>query len=184
MAHLIYSLNMSLNGHCHHEDAVVDKEHHEYALELLHDSEALILGRHTYDLFAAFWPEAATRRDLPKYMQYLAMELQSIPKRVVTTRPLEFPWQNTEVLKGPDIENTRQFLSELTGNVVLFGSPALGASLADAHLINEYQLLLEPFISPQGKQAFDGAKRWQRLMLLGARRLNRDVMLLRYAPGP
>ncbi|NAW63963.1 dihydrofolate reductase family protein, partial [Photobacterium halotolerans] len=183
-AHPIFSLNMSSNGHSHNEDLVEVIEHSDYALELLHDSEALILGRHTYDLFAAFWPEAATRRDLPKYMQYLAMELQSIPKRVVTTRPLEFPWQNTEVLKGPDIENTRQFLSELTGNVVLFGSPALGASLADANLINEYQLLLEPFISPQGKPAFDGAKRWQRLMLLGARRLNRDVMLLRYAPGP
>ncbi|MDO6706958.1 dihydrofolate reductase family protein [Photobacterium sp. 1_MG-2023] len=184
MAHLIYSLNMTLNGHCHHADAVVDQEHHEYALELLHASEALILGRHTYDLFSAFWPEAATRRDLPKYMQYLAMELQSIPKRVVTTRPLEYFWQNTEILKGPDIDQTREFLSGISGNVVLFGSPALGTSLADANLINEYQFLLEPFISNQGKQVLDGVKLRQRLMLLEARRLNRDVMLLRYASEP
>ncbi|UTM60179.1 dihydrofolate reductase family protein [Photobacterium sp. CCB-ST2H9] len=182
MAHLIYSLNMSLNGYCHPEDRVADQSRYEYALEVLLSADAFLLERATYDLLTPYWPEAVTKSDLPKYMQYLALELQSIPKYVVSSQPLTYAWHNTEVICGEGIDQVSQFLNGVSGTVVLFDSPALGAALVEAALINEYHLLVMPFIGTQEKRAFEGVKTKQKLALQVAQKLSKDMALLKYTP--
>lgn len=66
MAHVIHSINTTVNGGCHHEDVVADEAHHEYALRLLARAEGMLLGRTTFDLFAGFWPAAISRTTRPQ----------------------------------------------------------------------------------------------------------------------
>ena len=152
MAHVISSINITLSGSCHHTDAVADEEHHQYALNLLASSSALLLGRITFELFESFWPEAVTRRDLPSYMSSFAAELDAKPKYVLSSRGLCTQWRNTTLLQGPELEEANRLIREVPGVIVVFGSPRLAASLAAAGLVHELHVVVQPFIPDPGER--------------------------------
>jgi len=181
MAHVIHSINTTVSGSCHHADAVVDEDHHAYALDLLKLANAVLLGRNTFDLFASFWPEAAHRRDLPSHMIDFAIELDAKAKYVLSSRGLETAWKNTELLQGPGLGEAKRLIHGARGTVVVFGSPALGASLAAAELIDEIHVVIQPFIGVESPRAFEGLSDRKKLSLLEARPFRSGAVLLRYA---
>jgi dihydrofolate reductase len=120
--------------------------------EFKHDetfsSDALLLGRVTYEGFAASWPG---RKDPEGF----ADRFNSIPKHVATRTLRKLEWNNSHLLKG-DIAAEVSKLKQQTGkDIVIHGSPGLIRSLMPHHLIDEYRLLVYPIILGHGKRLFD-----------------------------
>ena len=180
MAHVVYSINITVAGSCHHEDAVPDEEHHRYALELLASADSVLLGRNTFDLFAHFWPEALTNDSLPTYMKDFAIELELTPKYVLTNRALATKWKNTIGLQGPELTEVRELITRTAGKLVMFGSPKLGASLINAGLINELHIVVQPLVGPNKVLAFQDLGVSTRISLIEARPFESGALLLRY----
>ena len=180
MAQVIHSINLTVTGSCHHEDAIADEEHHRYALDLLASASAVLLGRNTFEIFASFWPGIVNRSDIPSYMKDLAAELEAKPKYVVSSRSLDTQWKNTRLLRGPGLAEVRHFVSTAPGNVVLFGSPSLATALAAARLIHEIHVVAQPFIGPSPVRAFQELGARTRLLFMEARPFRSGAVLLRY----
>ena len=124
-----------------------DEGQYDYKLEELHDSDALLLGRVTYEGFAAAWPERTDE-------QGFADKFNSMPKYVVSST-LENPeWNNTTVLDGDFPDSVRRLKDEVDGNIVVHGSAMLVHSLLDHDLVDELHLMIFPVVLGVGKRAF------------------------------
>ena len=180
MAHVIHSINTTVGGSCHHEDAMADEEHHGYALDLLLGASAVLLGRNTFDLFASFWPTTADRPDFPSYMVAFATELNAKPKYVVSSRGVDVRWQNAKLLHGPGLDEVRALVAGTSGTIVVFGSPGLGTSLIAQGLVHEIHVVIQPFIGAATARAFEPLDNRKKLALIDARPFRSGAMLLRY----
>lgn len=185
MAYVVHSINATANGLCHHMDSIIDDAHHQYAIELTLSADALILGRNTFDLFMDFWPAAINTSDLPANTVALANAFNSIPKLIVSGRPIfggdyKLTWNNVKHIQGPGFEKLKQELDKLDGTAVIFGSPGLASSLLAEGLIDELHVLAQPLIGVAGPQAFSELNNRIDLKLLGADSFESGVVLLRY----
>lgn len=156
MTHLIYSVNITLNGCCDHTQVIADEEHHHYAMGLLSWADVLVLGRNTFELFEGFWPDAAQRTDLPHHIVQFARALEDKKKYVVTRRPLDTQWNNTFVLSGSLGEQLSAWDENSSSNILVWGSPRLGRSLLELEQINEIHLLVQPVAAGGEPKLFDG----------------------------
>src|SRR5690554_4980971 len=100
MARLVYSINVTLDGCADHSQAVVDDEHHDYALTLVRGATALLLGRNTFELFESHWPHVAESGSGPGRVVALARELGSKPKYVVSRQRTTSKWAGSVFLPG------------------------------------------------------------------------------------
>jgi dihydrofolate reductase len=120
-----------------------------------------LLGRGTYELFAAHWPSA------PEEQQMLAEPLNTLPKYVASTtlaEPLE--WQNSTLLRGDIAEAVAALKAEDGMDLHVIGSPVLVQSLIERGLVDELQLMIDPLVVGGGKRLFrdDGTLRPLRLI--------------------
>jgi dihydrofolate reductase len=120
-----------------------------------------LLGRGTYELFAAHWPNA------PEDQQMLAEPLNTLPKYVASatlTEPLE--WQNSTLLRGDIAKAVTALKAEDGSDLHVIGSPVLVKNLIQHGLVDELQLMIDPLIVGGGKRLFrdDGALRPLRLV--------------------
>ena len=194
MAHVIHSINATVSGRCHHLDSVIDDAHHQYAIDLVSSASAMILGRHTFELFDAFWPAAASRQDLPENTLALANALATVPKYVVSgARPLGesrssdmagSTWANVRHLSNgnaePGLAGLAKALHSMQGSAVVFGSPGLAAAMLQSALINEVHVLVQPFVGAEGPSAYAGLPDRVALSLIEARPFPSGAVLLRY----
>jgi dihydrofolate reductase len=180
MARILHSINASITGSCHHEDVVADQEHHEYATTLLKSADAVLLGRKTFELFASFWPQAATNPDLPPYVRDFAVALLDKPKFVVSSKEVSTAWKNTACVKGPSLDAVRTTVDDLPGTVVVFGSPSLASSLASEGLLAEIHVLVQPILVSASPRMYSGYPERGQLELGGVERFRSGVVLLRY----
>lgn len=144
----------------------------KFKYDELFASDALLLGRVTYDGFAAAWPSQ-------KDEQGFADRMNSMKKYVVSnTRELP-SWNNTMFIKGDVVEEIKRLKESEGGNILIAGSAQLIHSLREYNLIDEYQLLVYPVLLGEGKKLFkDGFT--NRLKLLECRSFDSGVALLRY----
>ncbi len=117
----------------------------------------LLLGRRTYDIFAAHWPFVPTEPSAPGYdpgMAAIAEKFGSITKYVATHRPEELAWTGTEWL-GPDPVAALRTLKQADGpNLLLQGSGALIQTLLANDLIDRFRLMVSPMVLGKGKRLF------------------------------
>lgn len=107
---------------------------------------ALLLGRNTYDIFAAHWPH---QKDDP-----IAESFNAVTKYVATHRPDSLSWQNSQSL-GPDVVATLRKLKTADGpDLLLQGSSELIQTLLAHDLIDEISLLIFPLVLGKGKRLF------------------------------
>jgi dihydrofolate reductase len=124
-----------------------DEGQYEYKSEELQESEALLLGRVTYEGFAAAWPE---RTDDAGF----ADKFNAMPKYVVSST-LENPeWNNTTVLEGDFTESVPRLKEQIDGNIVVHGSDMLVHGLLEHDLVDELRLMIFPVILGVGKKIF------------------------------
>jgi dihydrofolate reductase len=120
----------------------------QFKLDEVMASEALLLGRVTYEGFAAAWPE----RD-----GEFADKFNNMQKYVVTSTLSDPDWNNTQVIGTDDVERIK---NETDGDILVNGSVQLVNALLDAGLVDELRLMVFPVVLGQGKRLFgdDNAK--------------------------
>jgi dihydrofolate reductase len=129
--------------------------------ELIAEAGGFLLGRHTYEIFAGYWPNA------PEDVQEIAEPLNAKPKHVASrtlTDPLE--WQNSSVLPAPLPEAVAALKEEDGGDLLVIGSTVLVQSLLQHGLVDELRVMIAPVLVGGGKRIFpdDGALRPLRLV--------------------
>src|SRR5918994_438644 len=138
-------------------------------------SDALLLGRATYQEFASYWPYQNSA-DQP-YTDYL----NSTPKFVVSTtleEPLE--WQNSTLIKGNVAEEITE-LKRLPGkDITITGSAALVQSLLADELLDELRLMVHPLVLGGGKRLFQDGGDQKALELLDSKTFDTGVLYLTY----
>ena len=141
--------------------------------------DTLLLGRNTYETFAATWPhrEAAGGDDAP-----LAARMGDTRKLVVSHRPLEFSWRNTEQLDGDLVDAVTALKAEPGGDIAISGSICIVRQLLDAGLIDELHLLVDPIAVRDGKRLFDSSGAALPLALISSAALANGVLHLVYGP--
>ena len=141
-------------------------------------SDALLLGRATYQEFASYWPYQNSANQ--PYTDYL----NSTPKFVVSTTlegPLE--WQNSTLIKGNLAEEITE-LKRLPGkDITIIGSAALVQSLLADELLDELRLMVHPLVLGGGKRIFEDGSDQKALELLDSKSFATGVLYLTYRPA-
>src|SRR5918996_860935 len=147
-------------------------EGNEFKLEETRESEALLLGRVTYEGFAESWPS----RD-----GEFADKFNSMPKHVVSST-LERPeWSNSTVLEGDLAAGVAKLKEQYDGDVVVHGSAMLVQALLADDLVDELRLMVFPVVLGSGKRLFGETADKKRLELAGTRTVGDGVLVLTYA---
>ena len=141
-------------------------------LDLLLDADALLLGRVTYEGFAAAWPD----RSDP-----FADKFNAMPKYVVS-RSLERADWNPSTIVADDIIGRVADL-KATQNVLVWGSPTLVQTLMANGLVDEYLLLVSPIVRAEGIRLFHDATERHDLRIDEARMLGGGMLALRMSPA-
>ena len=146
-------------------------EGNQFKLDETMDSDALLLGRKTYDGFADAWP---TREG------EFADKFNSMPKYVVSST-LESPeWNNTTVLQGDVAESVRKLKEEQDGNIVVHGSAQLVQTLLANDLVDELRMMVFPVVLGSGKRLFGDTEDKKRLRLTESGTVGDGVAILIY----
>jgi dihydrofolate reductase len=136
----------------------------------------LLFGRITYEMMAAHWPSAAARRDTPE----VAAGMNALPK-VVFSRTLEkASWSNTAVVKEDIAAAVRRMKAESGPDMTILGSGSIVKQLAEAGLIDSYQLVVHPIVLGAGRTMFDGLARPVTLTCTDSRSLPGGKVVLSY----
>ncbi|MGH3387051.1 MAG: dihydrofolate reductase family protein [Nocardioidaceae bacterium] len=124
-----------------------DDEHNEYAGELLFASDALLLGRETYEGFAEAWQQ----RSGDPYTD----RINAMPKHVASRTLTETSW-NASLLAGDAAEEVAQLKQQEGLNLLKFGTGELSRTLLASRLVDEYHFWVFPVIAGKGDRLFDG----------------------------
>jgi dihydrofolate reductase len=117
---------------------------------LMGGSEAMLLGRRTYEEFAAYWPTSTD--DFAGYMN-------DTPKYVVSNTLTSADWQNSTLVSGDVLKELARLKEQPGGNLGMTGSGTLVRSLLREGLLDELHLLVHPIIVGTGKRLFDDGPR-------------------------
>ena len=110
-------------------------------------ADALLLGRRTYEIFAAHWPRIGS--DDP-----VAAKLNSVPKYVASRTLAEVTWNNSQLLEGDAAAAVSKLKEELDGEIQVTGSATLLQTLIQADLVDGYELWVFPLVLGKGKRLF------------------------------
>ena len=143
----------------------------QFTLDKTLGTEALLLGRRSYEFFAATWPSRSGE---------LADKLNSLPKYVVSST-LDAPdWDNSTVLNGDVIDEVSQLKQELTGEIVVLGSPQLARTMIEHDLVDELRLMIYPVALGAGARLFGETSDKKPLRLVDTRTVGDGIAILTY----
>ena len=138
----------------------------------------LLFGRITYELMVSYWPTPAARENDP----VVAEGMNSLPK-VVFSRTLDkASWSNTRLVKGDLATEVRRLKHEPGEGMAILGSGSIVSQLAQAGLIDEYQIVVKPVALGEGRTMFEGIKQKLSLKLTKTRTFTNGNVLLSYEP--
>lgn len=141
--------------------------------DVVQEADSMLLGRVTYEGFAAAWPSRSGDR--------LADKFNAMPKHVVSTTLERADWNNSSII-ADDVMGQIRALREQE-NVLVWGSPTLVKTLMDEGLVDEYVLLVSPIVLGHGKKLLpeDGTQRT--LRITEPRLLEGGMLVLRMTPA-
>jgi class 3 adenylate cyclase len=153
---------------------VQNEEDERYNNELLFGADALLLGRKTWQIWAAFWPTAPDSA--------LTRRVNEIPKYVVSRSLESADWSNSTLISGDVAAEVTRLRQQPGGELLVYGSPDLLDELLKRDLVDEYRLLVYPTILGSGKHLFRDGIDIHHLRLTGSRTFSSGVVLLTYQP--
>src|SRR3954464_11207503 len=148
-------------------------EGNKFKIDETFESEALLLGRKTYEGFAAAWPS----RD-----GEFADKFNRMPKYVVSSTLGEPEWQNSTVLNDDLGTEVAKLKEEYDGDVVVHGSAQLVQALLEEDLVDELRLMVYPLVLGRGKRVFGGLRDKKPLRLVDSKIVGEGVAILTYEP--
>jgi dihydrofolate reductase len=135
-------------------------------------SEAMLLGRVTYEGFAAAWPTMEGTGEFGE-------KFNSMPKYVISSTLERADWNNSTILRGDLGEEVAKLKQRYGGEIVVHGSAQLVQGLVDRDLVDELRLMVFPVVLGSGKRLFAAAGK-HRLRLRDSRTLGDGIALLVY----
>src|SRR5947207_6745318 len=151
-----------------------DKDREEWARVELDEAlgaEALLLGRRSYEWFAARWSSRPGE---------WAARLNSLPKYVVSSTLEDPKWTNSTVLKGDAVSEVSKLKQKLSGEVVVYASYQLGHTLIEHDLVDELRLFVFPVVLGAGERLFGETSDKKSLRLLETRTIGKGLAYLSY----
>ena len=136
-------------------------------------SDAHLLGRVTYQIFAAAWPSRTGE---------FADRMNNLPKYVVSATLEKAEWKDSHVIKENVAEGIAKLKQQSGQDILVAGSGTLVQTLVQHNLIDEYHLLVYPVVLGSGKRLFKDASQTT-LKLVDTKAFSSGVVLLSYVPG-
>jgi len=154
---------------------VQGEDDEQFNLHQIFTADGFLLGRKTYQIWAAFWPTVTVDEGLAKRMH-------EVPKYVVSKTLDRADWNNSTLISGDVAEAVTRLKEQPGGDLLVFGSADLVDTLLEHDLIDEYRLLFYPVILGSGKHLFRDGIDTHHLRLVGSRTFDSGVVLLTYEP--
>jgi len=146
---VVYEL-LSLDGVAEDPDAYItefDDAMEENLARVIAAQDTVLLGRRTYDDWAAFWPTS----DIEPFASFI----NAVDKFVATSTPVGDPWSNTTVVDGDFFERVHELKSRSGGDIGVHGSIELAQALLERNLVDELRLVVAPAVQARGRKLFD-----------------------------
>jgi len=172
---------MSLNGYFKGVNDDVDwhangMEEIEFAQQKLQEGNVLLFGRKTFEIMRNFWVSPMAYELFPT----VALRINQAEKLVCSSTLKQVDWANTRILNG-NLEDEIKTLKNTEGpDITLMGSGSLIRQLAEADLIDEYELMIDPVALGNGDTLFKGISRNLELQITDARLFRESGTLLLY----
>ncbi|MGH3477787.1 MAG: dihydrofolate reductase family protein [Nocardioidaceae bacterium] len=150
----------------------------EWFIDNVSRAGGFLLGRRTYEIFAAHWPSA------PEDQQVLAEPMNRLPKFVASatlTEPLK--WQNSRLLPDDTPEAVRQLKHDDGADLRIIGSAQLLNTLIQHDLVDEFHLMIDPVIVSGGKRLFTDNGQLTRLRLVDNKVTTTGAIIATYTPA-
>jgi dihydrofolate reductase len=158
-----------------HED-VWGEELEQLSIAQLREAGGLLFGRVTYQLMAAYWPNASGEA------AEIADFMNALPKYVFSRTLAATDWTNTQLFAGDVGTTVARLKRESAKDIFLFGSADLAASLIPEGLIDEFRIAVNPLLLGGGTPLFKPGAR-AKLKLVDAKPLSSGVVILSYTPA-
>ncbi|HEY8583794.1 MAG TPA: dihydrofolate reductase family protein [Capillimicrobium sp.] len=154
------------------QQVVSNERNIAYQLRLLSSAVGIVLGRVTYEGFAASWPSMTGA---------LPDRINALPKHVASTTLTETTW-NAEVLRGDAVEAVARLKESGDGTLVKYGNGPFSRALLEAGLIDELHVSVSPFVAGSGEPLFAGLATTM-MDLTGVTEIGNGTVVLAYAPA-
>jgi dihydrofolate reductase len=143
----------------------------QFKLDETNESEALLLGRVTYEGFADAWPSREGE---------FADKFNAMPKYVVSSSADALEWNNSTRLEGDVVDAVSKLKQELDGTIVVHGSAQLAQTLLENDLVDQLNLMVFPVALGAGKRLFGETSDKKTLRLASSRTVGDGVAILIY----
>ena len=147
-------------------------EGNKFKMDETNNAEAQLLGRVTYEGFAAAWPQRSGDPFSAKF--------NSMPKYVVSQTLKKADWNNSTILKGDVVDEVKNLKQRLKGDILISGSAKLAQTLIANDLVDQLNLMVFPVILGSGKRLFGETKGLKTLRLAESKTVGDGVVILVY----
>jgi dihydrofolate reductase len=154
--------------------AYFNEETAKFKLADLQKSDALLMGRVTYQIHAAAWPSETDE---------FADLMNGLPKYVVSTTMETLEWNNSRLIRGNIPDEVKKLKKEVQRTILIDGGSDLVNLLMRHDLIDEYRLLVHPVVVGKGKRLFQEGSQMGQLKLVEAKPFSTGVVALAYQPA-
>jgi dihydrofolate reductase len=161
-----------------HMQYMEDERAMKWVVASLVEAGGFLLGRRTYEIFAAHWPNA------PEEEQVIAEPLNIKPKHVVSTTLTEpLQWQNSTLVEGEVAAAVAALKQGDGGDLHVIGSTELVRTLIEHNLVDEFRLMIDPVMLGGGKRIFRDDGLLRQMRLVDSEVTGTGAILARYAPS-
>ena len=143
----------------------------KFTLDKTLGTEALLLGRRSYEFFAATWSSRSGE---------LAAKMNSLPKYVVSSTLEDPDWNNSSVLTGDAVDEVSNLKQKLDGEIVVLGSPQLARTLIEHDLVDELRLMIYPVVLGAGARLFGETSERKLMRLVDSQNVGDGIAILTY----
>lgn len=153
-----------------------DESLFEYGRQLLNEVDIILFGRVTYQMMAAFWPNAIDEDAV------ITHKMNHLPKIVFSKTLKRAKWNNAIIAKSNLSKEVKSLKEQSGKDIVIFGSGTLVTQLTQLGLIDEYRMIINPLILGKGNPMFKEIDDKINLRLMDAKVFKSGVVILYYAP--
>jgi len=182
MKKVIFQMSISLDGFFEGPDHeldwhIVDDDFNAYAVETLRASEALIMGRTTYELMAGYWPTVTDDDPVGK-------EMNARPKLVFSRTLKSVDWRNSQLAAGSIVDEVARLKKTPGDGLLWVGGSELASTFLEQGLMDELRFIVTPVLLGTGHAVFGEIKNRHELKLLWTKTFESGNVVLAYAPTP
>ena len=184
MSKLIVSMMTSIDGfiegpHRELDWTVESPDFNAYCDDMLDHADTMLFGRVSYEMMVKYWPEAETSSK-DSWERQLAHKMNTLPKIVVSRSLDRAEWNNTRVVRGNLYEEVQALKERARKDCFVFGGAGIIATLRQLGLVDEYRVIVHPFVLGSGTPLFVDVKERLRLQPIRSQTFDSGVVALFY----